>query len=87
MVLQEQKDRQYVYGNVKLHLPVVDKLKKWNAQSNDITYDTRFLQLLLVDIFGTKTLKAITDLDGDKLRFVRGWYLHFFLTVGLTLIN
>lgn len=73
---QEVGNREYVHGDIKLRLPVIDKLKKWNKLHSDIHYDIRFLRLILVDIFTTDVLakSSIANLDREKVRFIRGSY-------------
>lgn len=73
---QAWKNRHYTHDGIKLKLITVDTLKKWNAKSPTIQHDKKFVRLLLLDIFGTKLLKAptttIRTLQTGKIRFIRG---------------
>lgn len=78
-MFQAWKNRHYTHDGIKLKLITVDTLKKWNAKSPTIDHDKKFVRLLLLDIFGTKLLKApttrIATLHAGKIRFIRGNYI------------
>lgn len=84
-LFQTRHDRLYTHGAITLHLAVVDKLKLWNRIRNTIQDDKKFLELLLVDVFGTKMLKLDSELETNKIRFIRGWFNRSF--INLHLIN
>lgn len=69
---QDAYDRFYTQPEIKLHLPVVDKLKQWNIRKNNIGHDKQFLNLLLINIFGVDFLKSDEPLAANKLRFMKG---------------
>lgn len=73
---QEFGNREYVHADIKIRLPVIDKLKKWNKLNSDIHYDMKFVRLILVDIFTTDVLakSTLANLDREKIRFIRGLY-------------
>lgn len=71
------KNRHYTHCDIELTRVAVDTLNKWNRNKPGIVQDTKFLKLLLVDIFKTKLLREsnLTFLDDQKIRFARGMFL------------
>lgn len=71
-------NRHYTHCDIELTRVTVDTLNKWNRSKPSIVQDTKFLKLLLVDIFKTKLLKEsnLTNLDDQKIRFIRGTFSH-----------
>lgn len=75
---QERNDRIYTYQNIRISVAVIDNLKKKKYSS--VVHDEKFLKLLLLSTFTSKTLKAaktIHELDASKLRFARGKIFEF----------
>lgn len=74
--LQESNNREYIHAGIRLRLPIVDKLKKWNSKNPSVNGDEKFIKLIMVDIFTTHMLaeSSIDTLDKDKIRFARGSY-------------
>lgn len=73
---QEWNERHYVHANITLRLVTVDTLKNWNKHNSSVVHDTKFIKWLLIEIFGSKILRAETlnTLDAEKLRFIRGLF-------------
>lgn len=74
--MQENNDRQYLHCNIRLRLPIIDTLKRWNKKHATVHHDNKFVKLLLVDVFGAKSLKlsSLSSLDPNKIRFIRGTF-------------
>lgn len=68
---QENGDRYYNKSGMTLRASVVDTLSLWNSTdpSNNKDNDFLFVQFLLIEIFGGKSL-ALKQLDDEKLQFV-----------------
>lgn len=59
-----------------MKVETIDTLKKWNISRQAINDDTRFLRLLLLEVFTAHVLikSSVKSLDADKIRFTRGLY-------------